>query len=297
VLGVVLAFFTGGASLVAEAANVAEKQAAIFKLILQEIVSTATMGVVDILRLFKVLIAKFAQACKNGWAGFKNFLEKILANKVDDVLKEEKFFDDYIKLSNELVEATKSKILLQKTNNLDELYDEAKVANKELKITTNNFATETNGKAGFRDGLKSKERALEKINADYAGDASRLVDIAGSKVVYETVDDLYIALSKFNKEYKILKIKDRIQKPMISGYRDVLINIEMKNGHIVEFRLHLKEMDVAAETGHKIYEQRRTLEAISTQRELTISELKKKYELIQKEKNLYDNAWKKITKK
>ena len=47
------------------------------------------MGVIDILRLFKVLIAKFAQACKNGWAGFKNFLEKILAIKADDLVKEE----------------------------------------------------------------------------------------------------------------------------------------------------------------------------------------------------------------
>jgi hypothetical protein len=89
VLGLILAFFTGGASLIAEAANVVEKQAAFFKLLLQEIISTATMGLVDILRLFKILIAKFAQACKNGWAGFKKFLENLLGNKADDVLAEE----------------------------------------------------------------------------------------------------------------------------------------------------------------------------------------------------------------
>jgi hypothetical protein len=85
----ILAFFTGGASLIAEAANVVEKQAAFFKLLVQEIISTATMGLVDILRLFKILIAKFAQACKNGWAGFKRFIENLLGNKADDVLEEE----------------------------------------------------------------------------------------------------------------------------------------------------------------------------------------------------------------
>ena len=122
-----------------------------------------------------------------------------------------------------------------------------------------------------------------------------MVDIAGSKVVYESVEELYIALNRFNKEYKILKIKDRIQKPL-NGYRDVLMNIEMKNGHIVEFRLHIKAMDEAADVGHKIYEQRRTLEAKSSQRKLTVREKELIETLTLKEKELYDSAWNKIIK-
>ena len=160
------------------------------------------------------------------------------------------------------------------------------IANKELIEKTKRFANKTNGKAGFRDGLKSEERALQKINSDYFGDASKLVDIAGSKVVYETIDDLYKALKNFDYEFEILKIKDRIQKPIISGYRDILMNIKMKNGHIVEFRLHLKEMDEAAVKGHKIYQQRRSLEAISTQRKLTIEEKKLIENLINEEKKI-----------
>jgi Region found in RelA / SpoT proteins len=226
---------------------------------------------------------------------------------IDDVVEnggkgarilENTLVDDYIRLSKELVEATKSKTLYQNTYKLDELYEAAKVANKELKTTTNNFAIETKGEAGFRDGLKSKERALEKIESDYAGDTSRLVDIAGSKVVYETVDDLYIALNKFNKEYKILKIKDRIQKP-VNGYRDVLINIQAKNGHIVEFRLHLKEMDeVANGIGHKLYEEVRAIKAraITENRKLSLDEFKKINDIENKSLKIYDEAWEKIKK-
>ncbi len=89
VLGVVLAVFTGGATAVAEAANFAEKMTAMLRLIARETISVVTMGIADILQLFRVLITKFVQACKNGWAGFKQFLEKLLANKADDIARDE----------------------------------------------------------------------------------------------------------------------------------------------------------------------------------------------------------------
>ena len=55
---------------------------------------------------------------------------------------------------------------------MDELYNAARIANKELEQTTKKFARETRGKPGLRpkeinNGLKGKERALEKINSDY----------------------------------------------------------------------------------------------------------------------------------
>jgi len=189
------------------------------------------------------------------------------------------------------------KEIYQSSSNLDELYNMATIADKELKIITNEIANATKGKAGFRNGLKSRERAIEKIESDYFGDASKLLDIAGSRVIYETVDDLYLALNKFNSEYKILKIKDKIQQP-VNGYRDILMNIQAKNGHLVEFRFHLKEMDEVAEgIGHKLYEQQRSLEAISKRRNLTRDEKVKIFRLKKEQFELYENIWNKITNK
>lgn len=89
VLAVVLAIFTGGATAIAEAASMFEKVMATLKLVAREAFSVATMGIIDILQLFRVLITKFVQACKNGWAGFRDFLKKLMSNKTDDLAKEE----------------------------------------------------------------------------------------------------------------------------------------------------------------------------------------------------------------
>jgi len=57
----------------------------------------------------------------------------------------------------------------------------------------------------------------------------------------------------------------------------------MKNGHVVEFRLHLREMDEATIDGRKFYLEQRTLEAISKTRKLKVEELKTQLEFIRKE--------------
>lgn len=223
-------------------------------------------------------------------------------------LKDNELLPVFAEISRTVVSKIGNRELRQSSNNLDELYDAAKIANKELEQTTKKVARETMGKPGLRpkainNGLKGRERALEKINSDYINpetkipEANRLVDIAGSKIIYNSLKDLYSALEKFSSEYKILKIKDRIQKPLTSGYRDILMNIEMKNGHIVEFRLHLKDIDKAAESGHKLYQERRSLEAISTHRELTVPEQIRVEKLISQEENIYEKAWQQILKK
>lgn len=204
----------------------------------------------------------------------------------------------YAELSDNISMIAKVKKAIQNSNNLDELYKAAKIADKELKEVTEIFAQETKGIPGFRDGLKSRERALEKINSDYLGDASKLLDIAGSKVVYKKLDEVYDALKRFNQNFEIIKIKDRIQRPLSSGYRDILMNIRMKNGHIVEFRLHLEEMDnVANGIGHRLYEKQRNLEAISTTRILTKAEKNKILLLKNEQYRIYNEAWAKIINK
>ena len=125
-----------------------------------------------------------------------------------------------------------------------------------------------------------------------------MVDIAGSKVTYEKLGDLYAALEKFSQKYEIVKFKDRIQNPVSSGYRDILMNVRMKNGHIVEFRLHLEEIDKVAAIEHDSYKVIRSIEAKAKMegRKLSVSEVNQINKLRSQNKALYDQAWEKIVK-
>jgi len=251
---------------------------------------------IDIIASF-VAIVKGIVKSSEYFPKFTEWIDEVIENGGTGARNLEKsFLDDFIRLSDELVNATKHNILIQNSDDIEELYRAAKIAEKELKEITSNFASETRGKEGFRPELKSKARSLEKIDAEYDGVASRLVDIAASKVVYENIEDVYSALNKFNNKYKILKIKDRFQQPL-NGYRDILINIEAKNGHIVEFRLQLTAIDdVSTGAGHKLYEKQRSIEAISKTRNLSKKEKIAIYKLKMEQFELYENAWKKNQK-
>ncbi len=184
----------------------------------------------------------------------------------------------------------------QITGNLDKLYEQAAVADIELRKLTQEIADLTGGKPGYREGLKGRERALQKIQGEYGGDASSLLDIAGSKITFDSIDDLYRALEKISKQYEIAYIKDRFVKPQPSGYRDILMNIRMKNGHIAELRLHLEVIEKAAELEHlQSYQPRRTIKATAVieKRSYTPEEKAQIEELLTLSQKLFEDAWQK----
>ena len=121
----------------------------------------------------------------------------------------------------------------------------ATVAQQELTELAKRVARECDGKPGWRTRPKDRQRAMDKIKADYERDASRLTDLAGAKVEFQKLTDLYAALDRLIKEpgVRIVRFKDRFQKPQDSGYRDVQLCLRLSNGHVGEFRLHLAAMD------------------------------------------------------
>ncbi|MBW2075682.1 MAG: hypothetical protein JRI58_13230 [Deltaproteobacteria bacterium] len=70
----------------------------------------------------------------------------------------------------------------QESHDLETLYAEAKVAEKESRRITQGLAERTGGIAVFPlgGGLKGKQRAREKILVELGGDASGLIDIVRS---------------------------------------------------------------------------------------------------------------------
>ncbi|WP_396454083.1 ADP-ribosyltransferase [Actinomadura sp.] len=124
--------------------------------------------------------------------------------------------------------------------------------------------TEMGADPKLRPGDKDRVRALDKIIGDYGGDASRLNDLLGARIQFRSVEGLYQALGSIHRiagehGVQITSVKDRMQNPVPSGYRDVQLTIRMPNGHIGELRLHLRSIDDVASYEHSLYEVRRDL--------------------------------------
>ncbi|WP_231394844.1 toxin glutamine deamidase domain-containing protein [Micromonospora sp. CNB394] len=147
---------------------------------------------------------------------------------------------------------------------VDRLYVDAAVAQQELNALAVKLAGR-DGIPGWRTEPKSRDRVLDKLEGEYGNDASELKDLAGAKVQFDSLDAIYQALGRLAAapEVVILHIKDRFLAPQASGYRDILLNLRMSNGHVAELRLQLASLDDIAEWEHALYEVRRDLEAVS----------------------------------
>ncbi|WP_233514580.1 toxin glutamine deamidase domain-containing protein [Micromonospora sp. LHW51205] len=146
---------------------------------------------------------------------------------------------------------------------VDRLYADAAVAQQELNTLAVVLAADQ-GRPGWRKEPKNRERVLDKL-VEYENDASKLKDLAGAKVQFDTLDAVYHALGRLAADPKvvILHVKDRFLDPQDSGYRDILLNLRMSNGHMAELRLQLAAIEGVAEWEHALYEVRRDLEAVS----------------------------------
>jgi hypothetical protein len=63
-----------------------------------------------------------------------------------------------------------------------------------------------------------------------------------------------------------VRIKDRFVDPQPSGFRDILLNVRMSNGHIAEFRVSLARVFELAGTEHALYEVTRSISAAAAGR-------------------------------
>jgi hypothetical protein len=186
----------------------------------------------------------------------------------------------------------------QRTADLDQLYKDAAVAQKELGDATVDIAGKTGGKPIIPDQLKGRPRALEKVETEYKGDASRLTDLARSSVEYKKLDDVYKGLELLKSKYEIVTIKDRFATPTKAGYRDILLTVRMSNGHVCEVQLHLEQvLAVKSGKGHELYEIIRSLEAkaVKEARALTPEELAKIDWANAESRKLYGEAIEKAT--
>lgn len=147
---------------------------------------------------------------------------------------------------------------------LDRLFTEKQdlAAQRELTELAEAAVATTGGNVTTRS-RKEQKRAFDKIMTKYGGDASRLIDIAGSSITFERMDQAYQALKIIaaNSKIKIVRFEDRIQVPETSGYRDIQMLVLLSNGLVGELRLQLAAVYEVSQWEHALFEVRRNVES------------------------------------
>lgn len=191
---------------------------------------------------------------------------------------------------------------VQATGDLTELMRSATAGQSALAEATEGVAKLTGGRAEIAPlkfaSEKGMQRVLDKV-ASYGGDASQLKDLVRSRVVYGSLDEAYAAVKTVAEKFEIVGYKDRFIGPMDSGFRDILMNVKLPNGHIGELRLSTETIEAIAKIEHPVYEQVRAIRDAATAagRTLTSAEEGKISELMAPFRPMYDNAYSQLLQK
>lgn len=150
----------------------------------------------------------------------------------------------------------------------------------------------------WEPNLKSDGRAIEKAFDDLA---------VGQEVKFEKIKDmnrtaftdsdpkkLSEVFSEIERNFEIVRAKNRIDNP-VSGYRDILINVKLRNGTTAEIQLQLPSISKAKELEHIAYEKIRSIEGkaknLNGDPILTKSQRDSIQSLKQQMETAYNDAW------
>jgi hypothetical protein len=174
------------------------------------------------------------------------------------------------------------------------LYQNAIVGQTELEVLSGRIAMQSNSRL-LSSGVKSKLRAIDKINSDLCGKNEKITDLARTTIVAQDVPTLMDAFTLFTQKAELVRIKNNFTTPKASGYRDLNILVRLPKSKIIaEVQLHLEAFS-AIKNGkeHDNYEQIQRIERLQLKdnRELSEIELAAINKLRKESQQLYQQAW------
>lgn len=184
--------------------------------------------------------------------------------------------------------------LAQPYNEFDQLYKHAVHAQQELETICMSTSLLSQSQALF-SGVKSEQRAKEKITTDLNGNVNKITDLARATIIAEDVAGLVSAYESISNQTKIVGVKNRFKSPAASGYRDLNILVELPETKIIaEIQLHLAEIEkVKSGPEHDLYEIIQKIERTAATEKRSINQFESKQiaQLRRQSLELYQNAW------
>ncbi|TKF22197.1 phosphoribosylglycinamide formyltransferase [Vibrio genomosp. F6] len=182
----------------------------------------------------------------------------------------------------------------QPYDDFDILYSKAHQAQLELETICKSTALLTDSSAHFA-GVKSQDRAIEKINLELDGQTNRITDLARATIIADDVESLVTVYETISREAEIVKVKNRFKSPAPSGYRDLNLLVRLPKTNIVaEVQLHLKAIaEVKSGAEHELYEIIQGIERVASAQNRALNDIETAQitSLRRQSLELYQQAW------
>lgn len=187
-----------------------------------------------------------------------------------------------------------SDTIRQPIGDFDHLYSQAPQAQHELEVLCKSIALNTHTQPAFA-GVKSQQRAKEKVEKKLNGQADRITDLARATIVAQDLPSLVRAYQQLHQQASVLQVKNRFKTPAPSGYRDLKVLVQMPHsGLIAEVQFHLDEIaKIKSGEEHVLYEKIQHIErtAMLENRDLNTFEKAKVDQLRNQSLSLYHDVW------
>jgi hypothetical protein len=174
------------------------------------------------------------------------------------------------------------------------LYQKAISGQSELESITRKIAQKSNTYT-YSSGVKSKQRALDKVTTKHTGNSEKITDIARTSIVAQDIPEMMKAFELLEQNTQLLRIKNRFVTPNPSGYRDLSLLVRLpESGIIAEVQLHLEAFSVIKNgKEHDNYEQIQQIQRLQLRenRELSEIELASIAKLRKESQQMYQQAW------
>lgn len=182
----------------------------------------------------------------------------------------------------------------QPHSDFNQLYQKAISGQTELETVTQKIAQQSNTYT-YSSGVKSKQRARDKVAAKHTGHSEKITDLARTSIVAQDIPALINAFELLEQNTQLLRIKNRFVTPNPSGYRDLSLLVRLpESGIIAEVQLHLEAFSVIKNgKEHDNYELIQQMQRLQLSENRVPSEIEQAsiYKLRKESQQMYQQAW------
>lgn len=179
----------------------------------------------------------------------------------------------------------------QPSRNLDEVYGLVDGAREHFTTFADGIAKKYGADVLSRKTLKSRERVAQKLQEDPDKGPDEIVDIDAKTIVAPDVESLHGIYQDLLNDENVVRAKNRFSNPTDAGYRDILTNVKMPNGAIVELQVSTPQMLNAKKVAHTLYEVERELDLAIVSGKGGKEAREAKQDLSDIQKKVYSAAW------